>query len=390
MGPAPLSRYVARHLGAALRVLLVSRVFWPNIGGIEKHVQWLAEALIRRGHQCDVLTMNRSWADGSSYPPFDRLGEIGVYRVPFVGSTRYPIAPRVARFAARYDVVHVHAVDFLADWLVTTRRWHGRPVVLSSHGGFFHTAFLKHAKKLWFHTATRLLVHSVDALITTSEQDSALFRKLTSRLHPVRQAVDTRAFAALPSAPVPGRWVTVGRVDVHKGIAALIKVLARVKNEDGRDFLLTVVGPEVVDGLIPSLEAERDRLGLGAQVTFTRKVPFEALLEQVRTAELGIFPSEYESFGISVVEVMAAGVVPVLNDIHAFRCFTHERKSGFVVPFSDVEAAAATLRRARDLGDARAKMVAAAREVAATYDWDVVVAEIEAIYQEVIRRRRAG
>ena len=84
-----------------LRILLVARVFWPNIGGIERHVQWLAEHLVRRGHTCDVVTLNRSFEDGSAYPPYDHLDVPGtpgvhVWRVPFAGSTRYPIAPRAA------------------------------------------------------------------------------------------------------------------------------------------------------------------------------------------------------------------------------------------------------------------------------------------------------
>ncbi|MFN7142717.1 MAG: glycosyltransferase family 4 protein, partial [Myxococcota bacterium] len=301
-----------------LRVLLVARVFWPNIGGIERHVQWLAEQLVRRGHIADVVTLNRSFEDGSAYPPYDRLNGVNIWRVPFVGSTRYPIAPRVARFVSRYDVVHVHAVDFLADWLVATKRWHGRPVVLSTHGGFFHTDFAPTAKKLWFHTMTRTMLKHVDRLIYTSDQDEELFRAVTDKGVILRNGVDLAPWEPL-GHPVEGRWVTVGRVDTHKGLSNLVKTLAAVRDRDSRPFRAEVLGPEVVPGLVAGLERERDQLGLGDRLVFRGKVTQEELAAAVDTADLGLFPSEYESFGISVVETMGAGVVPVLNDIRAFR-----------------------------------------------------------------------
>ena len=198
-----------------LRVLQVTRVYWPNIGGIERHVQWLAENLVRRGHTCDVVTLNRSFEDGSSYRPYDLNNGVNVWRVPFVGSTRYPIAPRVLRFIERYDVVHVHAVDFLADWVVATKRWHRRPVVLSTHGGFFHTDFAPNLKKAWFNTATRAMLGGVDQLLYTSDQDEELFRKITDKGRILRNAVDLAPWEGL-GHPEADRWVTVGRVDVHK------------------------------------------------------------------------------------------------------------------------------------------------------------------------------
>ncbi len=372
-----------------LRVLLVTRVFWPNIGGIERHVQWLAEHLVRRGHTCDVVTLDRSFEDGSAYPPYDRLdvaghGVVNVWRVPFVGSTRYPIAARVARFASRYDVVHVHAIDFLADWMVATKRWHRRPVVLSTHGGFFHTDFAPRAKKLWFHTMTRAMLQGVDRLIYTSDQDEELFRAITGKGVILRNGVDLAPWEPL-GHPVEGRWVTVGRVDTHKGLSNLVKALAAVRDRDPRPFRAEVLGPEVVPGLVAGLERERDALGLGERLIFRGKVSQAELAAAVDTADLGLFPSEYESFGISVVEAMGAGVVPVLNDIRAFRYFIDEGRNGFITNYADPSAAAASILKARDLGARRAEVGAAARAKARTYAWEHVVGEVEAVYRSAIR-----
>ncbi len=373
-----------------MKILQISRVFWPNIGGIEKHVQWLAEALVRRGHQVDVVTLNRSFADNSSYPAYSCLevpestGKIHVYRVPFWGSTRYPIAPRIRRFIPRYDLVHVHGIDFAADWVAATRSWHQRPIVLSSHGGFFHTNFAAGLKPLWFHTATRTMLRHVDQLLCTSEADFETFSKVTERGRLLTQAVDLRPWRSLPRQPKEGHWVNIGRVDVHKGIADLLRTLALVRDKDPRPFSMEIIGPEVVPGLVAELTAQRDALKLGDRVHFRGKLPFSELQAAVTGAELGLFPAEYESFGISVVETMAAGLVPVLNDIRAFRSFVEEGVNGFIADYKKPEQAAMAILKARDHATT---LSAAAARTAAHYDWDRVVVEVEAVYQSLLGAR---
>ncbi len=368
-----------------MRVLLVARVFWPNIGGIERHVQWLAEALVARGHTADVVTLNRAFEDGRPLPASETLNGVGITRVPFRGSTRYPVAPSVLKHVAAYDVVHVHAVDFLADWLVATRPIHRKPIVLSTHGGFFHTGYARRRKRAWFETMTRLLVNSVDALVYTSDQDRDLFSPLTDRGVMIRNAVDLAPWQAIERAPEPGQFVTLGRVDVHKGIASLLRTLAALRDRDPRPFHAQVIGPEVVEGLLRTLSEERDALKLSDRVTFAGKVAAEAMYEAVRTADLGLWPAEYESFGISVVETMAAGLVPVLQDNRAFRYFV-EGPTGVLTDYSDPARAAGDIQRARDLTD-RGAWQTAARTKAAQYGWDSVIGEIEALYSRVIAAR---
>lgn len=373
-----------------MRILLVSRVFWPNIGGIERHVQWLAEALRARGHVANVVTLDRAFEDGRTLPLRGEIGGIEITRVPFRGSTRYPIAPGVLRHVRGYDVVHVHAVDFLADWLVATRPVHGRPVVLSTHGGFFHTAYAQKAKQAWFHTMTRGLVRAVDELIYTSDQDQELFAKLTRRGRIIRNAVDIAPWAALKRQPVAGQSVTMGRIDVHKGLSRLLRTLAAARDRDARPFRHRVLGPCVVDGLLPALIAERDALGLRDHVQFEGMVPIETMYLAVQSAELGLWPAEYESFGISVVESMGAGLPPLMQDNRAFRYFV-EGKSGSLTNFGDADRAAADLLRLRDRSDA-AEASVASRTKAGQYGWASVIEQIEEVYRRVLvaRPHRGG
>jgi alpha-1,3-mannosyltransferase len=352
---------------------------------MEKIAQGLAENLVQRGHQCDVVTLDRSFEDGRQYPPYDKQNGVNIFRVPFKGSTRYPIAPRVARFASRYDLVHVHGVDFLLDWMVFNKRKHKKPIVLSTHGGFFHTDFAQGLKRLWFHTMTRNTLRSVDRVLASSEHDLALFKKVSNRCELARNAVDLSVYKHLKNKPIAGQWVCVGRVDVHKGIFNLLESLAALKRRDSRPFTMHIIGPVVVDGLLKDLTQRRNELGLEEEVQFEGRIEFQALHDRIQGAELALFPSEYEAFGISVVEAMGAGVLPVLNDIEPFRHFVRDGDNGFLADFSNPELAAAVLSKARDCSKAaRKRICTAAKQKALDYDWESTVSRFEFLYRDVL------
>jgi glycosyltransferase involved in cell wall biosynthesis len=89
------------------------------------------------------------------------------------------------------------------------------------------------------------------------------------------------------------------------------------------------------------------------------------------------------------VEAMGAGVIPVLNDIGAFRHFVTDGEEGFIADFSDKVAAAKCIKRARDLSKAaRGRMVKATRARSTEYGWDASVCRFEELYNDVIRQWR--
>jgi len=376
--------------GRKLKVLQVSRVYWPNLGGIEKIAQGLAENLVKRGHDCDVVTLNRAFEDGRDLDSYSKLNGVNIYRVPYMGSNRYPIAPSVHRFIGRYDIVHVHAVDFMADWLVATQRIHKTPIVLSTHGGFFHTDYMIKVKKLWFKTITRFTTSKVQRVLASSEHDYDLFAEITDNVELARNAVELSEYSKLKPSPVSGNFITVGRVDVHKGIIDLLQTLAELKKIDDRPFRMRIIGPVVADGLESEIEQNIEKLGLKNEVTLEGRLEYDDLFKAVQDSELGLFPSHYEAFGISVVEAMGAGVVPILNDIGAFRHFVTNGKNGFITDFTDNVAAAECIKKARGLSKSKRKpIVKAARERSMEYGWDASVARFEQLYRDVIDEWRS-
>src|SRR5207248_6864212 len=97
---------------------------------------------------------------------------------PFIGSPRYPLALSAIKFIGDADIVHVHAIDFFFDYLAWTKPLHGRKLVVSTHGGFFHTGYAARAKQLYFNTITRLSLTWYDAVVAVSTPDYERFGRL--------------------------------------------------------------------------------------------------------------------------------------------------------------------------------------------------------------------
>jgi alpha-1,3-mannosyltransferase len=316
------------------------------------------------------------------------LGGLRVARIPFVGGRRYFLAPDVMRFAAGRAVIHIHAIDFFVDFLAATRWRHRTPLVVTTHGGFFHTEWAAAAKRVYFHTITRLALTQAARVICNSAQDDRIFAPIVPAAKRVRIPNGVHdSFFAIRKAPACGLLVMVGRIAEHKGIEKVIRLLPEICRavDDAR---LVIVGPDW-DGRRARLEALAASLGVARRVSFTGPVPADVLCDYLVRAHLVLAASAYEGFGIAVVEAMASSSVVVANDIDAHRELIRPGVDGVLVDFGDrheaCEAIVSALRRPasqlREMGEA-------ARASASRFRWDAVAEQVEAVYRQSVSGAR--
>ncbi|MDO8669963.1 MAG: glycosyltransferase family 4 protein [Dehalococcoidia bacterium] len=369
-----------------MRILHVIRQFYPCVGGIEKYALDLCRHLIARGHVCDVVTLNRNFADKSLLPPRDSYEGIDIFRVPYAGPNRYKLAPGVLRFTGNYDLIHVHAIDFFVDYLALTRFFHRKPVVVSTHGGFFHSKWAVVLKWAFFYTITMMTMRAAARIICDSYSDYALFRPIAQRKAIViENGVDYGSFSTVAKRIQRGLLLSIGRTDANKRPDNLIRALAGVAR-DVPEAQLVFIGPDWL-GIWPELKALAIQLSLQDRVVFAGFCQEEEMLDYLARAHFFVSASQYEGFGIAAVEAMSTGTVPVLNDIDSFRTFVNHGVNGFIADFSRPELAAATLRQALSLDDAALlDMGEKARQKAANYAWPNVVGKIEKVYEEALGR----
>lgn len=351
------------------------RISWPHTGGMEAVVGGLSAALVARGHDIEVLTLDRAITDGSSLPAGEVEG-VRYRRLRRIGPRRYPFALGLNRALAGFDIAHVHGIDGLADTAVTGR--HGARVGISTHGGYFHTRRNRWIKELALRTVTRRTLQRAHAVWYTSESDRSALAAAGVTGDVVHNGVDVARFSDVKRDPEPGRWLVFGRVDVHKGIDRLIDAIALLDRG-----VLEVVGPESAPGLVRNLRRRARDAGVGDRVRFHGSVEEKDLRELIGACELALFPSRYEGFGLTTVELMAAGMPVVASRIEAFENLVRHGEDGWLVDFGDAGATAGLLR---DLVGGKHDGIASAGAAAGrAYGWERQVVNWESAYEALLR-----
>ena len=357
-----------------MRIAQVCRIGWPHTGGMEAVVGGLSAALVTRGHEVEVFTLDRSVVDGRPLSEGCTEG-VRYRRLPRVGPRRYPFARGLNRALKGFDLAHIHGLDGLADMAVLGR--HGARVGISTHGGYFHSKRHRWLKEVTLRTVTRRTLSRADAVWYTSASDRTALAAAGVFGPVVHNGIDLQRFEGIERKPELGRWLVYGRVDEHKGLERLIDVLAQV--EKG---VVEVVGPEAAPGLIGRLRRRAREVGVGERIRFHGAVSDNRLRHWIGSCEFALFPSHFEGFGLTTVELMAAGMPVVASRIPAFEDLVSDGKTGWLVDFGDPQAAA---RRLRGLGgEDHTAIQEAARVRGRSFSWDHQVARWERAYAEIL------
>jgi len=359
-----------------MKVVHVVRQFHPSVGGMEEVVLNVA-----RHHQAasndvvEVVTLDRIFAQPElRLEPSAQHGGLPIRRLRWHGSSRYPLTPGVLKAIADADVVHVHGIDFFYDYLAVTAAVHRKPMIVSTHGGFFHTAYASRLKRLWFNTLTRSSALAYKRVVATSENDGDLFSQVVSpqRLRVIENGVDVTKFAGRGSAANGRTLIYFGRWSVNKGLLETLDLFAALRRRS-EAWKLIVAGREY-DLTRTDLEREIAARDLQGQVDIV-VAPSEAELAQLLgRAQYFVCLSRHEGFGIAPVEAMSAGLVPVLSNIPPFVRLHKGSGLGVIVDPKKAEAAAdATQAQAEVSDEAYAARRQAAMVYVQRYDWKHVV-----------------
>jgi phosphatidylinositol alpha-mannosyltransferase len=367
-----------------VRVALACPYDWDAPGGVQVHIRQLAMELHQRGHEAIVLAP----ATSAAQPSWVRI--VGrPLRVRYQGTVA-PIcfsrssAGRVGRALAwfRPDVVHVHEPLSPSTSMLATLRAPA-PVVATFHAHAERSALLTLAapalRPVWRRLAVRLAVSRAAARFVGARFEGEI------RIVPNGCDVD-RFSAAQPVRGLPPgrRMLWVGRLDPQKGfrvavaafrdLAATHADLSFVVAGDGRDR-------DAVDALPPPVRHRVVMLGA---------VPHERLPGYHAASDVFVSPAlGQESFGIVLVEAMAAGVPVVASDIEGYREVVRSGVDGLLVPPGRAGELAEGVRRVLADPGLAARLRDAGRGRADRFRWDRVVIDVEAAYREAMGRSGA-
>jgi alpha-1,3-mannosyltransferase len=364
-----------------MRVLQVCHHFHPCIGGVEKYVEGLCRHLSRLGHQSDVVCLDTCAYSEEKLPDRQEYGGIKIYRIPYTNLRIYKVALGLWKFIKGYDVIHIHGLGFFSDFMALTKFIHRKPLVLSGHGGIFHTKSYSLLKKTYFYLWSRAVLKAYTVLVH-SKNDEDLFSKITECVY-IPYSTELRDFLKVERRVEKNTLLYIGRISRNKRIDNLIKMVSFLKKKIPY-VKLYVVGSdwEGIKGELKDMVKEK---GLWENVIFTGESEMRELLRYLAKAEIFVSASEYEAFGISVVEAMAAGVPVVVNDIDSFRNIVENGKNGFILDYSNPEEASNHIYRImnKDLGQISER----AKKTAEEYGWEKTIRRIEEAYIRILEEK---
>ncbi len=372
-----------------MKIGLVCPYVYPGTGGVAQHVQFLYENLRLRGHDVRIITASH----GTQRASEGDIIRVGVgFSMPTNGSVgTLTFSPRyigqVREMLAReqFDLLHFHEpfIPFLSLFLLREST-SVNVATFHAYAGF-SPSYEFGSRVLGGHAAR---LHGRVAV-------SAAARHFIDRFFPgdykvIPNGVDVGRFSgAVPLA----RWndgtpnlLFVGRHEPRKGLLHLLKA-QRILRRTGYGTRLLVVGTGPQER-----EARRYVATRGLQgVEFLGRVTDAEKAQLYRTAQVFVSPATGgESFGIVLLEAMAAGAPIVCSDIHGYKGVVRRGREGLLVPPREPKAMAVAIARLLDDEALRERMGAAGRARAEDFSWPSVTAKVESYYGFVIRRLAAS
>ncbi len=293
---------------------------------------------------------------------------------------------RLRRGGFAPDVLHAHTLE-AAIAAVVLGRLHRIPVVVSEHWSGFPLGTLTP----WQRVLARGVFEAADAVCPVSQSLRRAIEPYApgARMQVVGNVVDTSLFAppadGRPAPDGPVRLLAVALLSDKKGLAVLLDALARRAAAGRSPVALDIVG----DGPERSaLDARARELGLDGTVRFHGLESRNAVARRMAESDLFVLPSYVETFGVALVEALAAGLPVVATDVGVAGEVIDER-AGVVVPAGDAEALAAGIDRAveglADLDPSRSAALVRER-----YGPDAVADAWDRVYAAVTGGRHGG
>ena len=374
-----------------MRVVMVSKHYFPFLGGLESRVKWLAEWLVHAGDQVTVVTAAEEGVRGS-----ECLEGVTVNRHPPAFSLLNAlVCPGVLRDLLKldYDVADVNLPDPVnAVFTLIACTLRRRPYVVTYHADIHKTGFAGRLFTFFYSPLQQLVLTFAHAILVTSPDYAHSSAPLKPHLGKTVVApsfvnadrftpnVDgTRMRAEL--GVTAGKMVLfVGRLVPYKGLDVLLDAFRRVASDVDATLVIAGEGP-----LESRLKAQAQTLGVANRVVFAGRVPDERLPELYAACDVFVLPSvtRQEAFGLVLVEALACGKPAVTTNFSGMPYVVGD--AGLKVPPGSVGQLHPALVKLLVDGEAATKMGAAGRQrVLELFEQNRVAEKVAGVYRRAV------
>lgn len=397
-----------------MKVLLVSGVYPPKIGGPSAQTEQIAQGLIARGIEVKVVTYGMA-----------RFSKV-IDRVPVTfidGSPRHGLGNKIFRNAQifgdllriikdfRPTVLHMQTVSFnLSIIAAIAAKLSGIPTIIkfssdlvwdrinrdklvgassSNKGNPF-----QRISNFTLELIQRFLLLNYDCVWATTpvykERLTDKFFVRDRKILLLPNFIDLQRFETVAEIRQNSQLkqnselknivlLTVSRLIPAKGIEICLEAISHLEN---LPITLRIVGNGTPD-YESSLQELAQRLGVNQRVEFIGAVPPSQIAEEYRTADIFVLPSYFEAFGIVLVEAMAAGIPIVATNVGGIPTVVEDGVSAKLVSSGDALSLATAIRSLVTSEEKLQHMAIAARERSKEFDLNLVLDKLVTTYQSL-------
>jgi len=379
-----------------MRILLAAQRFPPAIGGVDRHVQALAERLPAEGVEPVVVTTDlrtpRPWRrfTSSELPP---TTPFRVFRhrpfslLPLPNDLGIVSPGMLLRLGKEPGaLIHAHGFAQFPTWAgalaAALRRL---PLVVTPHSD--------PGRPRWGRAMFDALVKEgtlapARRVIAETEMERRFLIRIgvpPERLRVIPGGIDLAACPPpIPRERAPAeplRVLFVGRVDFdQKGVDVLLEAAGRLAHRS--DLEWRIVGEIWVPP--EALLARRSRLPSTVRLTITGRRSEPELDAEYRSADLLVVPSRFEPFGLVLLEGMARGLPIIASRVGGMPELVGDSGAALWVPPGDPGALAEAIERLADDPTLRRRLAAAGRPRVEAFDWARQIPQVVAVYREAL------
>lgn len=386
-----------------MKILMLTWEYPPRVvGGIARVVHDLSQRMIKDGHEVTVVT----YRDGNT-PYYENDKGVEVYRVDnymihpnnfidWIMQLNFNMIAKATELISKekFDVIHAH------DWLVsysakTLKHAFNIPVVATIHAtesgrnsGIHDETqrYINDSEWMLTYEATEVIVNSNYMKSEIQRLFGLPFEKINvipnginlNNFTGIERDYDFRRQYAMDNEKI---ILYVGRLVYEKGIQNLIGAMPKILN-NYNDSKLVICGK---GGMIDELRQEVHNLGIDNKVYFAGYCDSKKVQKMYKCADVAVFPSTYEPFGIVALEAMLAGVPTVVSDVGGLNEIVEHGVTGmksYAGNSNSIADSILALLFDQKLCDTVSKN--AVKKVKELYNWNKIAQDTHYVYEQAI------
>jgi glycosyltransferase involved in cell wall biosynthesis len=372
-----------------LKVIHTPVRFYPEIGGVENHVLYLAKELVKKDISVEVICAGNT----DLKPEAHGIKISRLHSLFKITNTDITLTLPFILFKSDFDIIHTHMpTPWTADWSVLIARLKRKKSIITIHNDMQKSGFLaKLLTDFYLHTVFLLTLHLVNKIILVNPdwKDSfpytkQLLERFEKKIVVIPNGVDTDLFK--PQTKKEKSTIlfvsVLDKYHLFKGFDYLLKAMPAIRKSVPR-VKLQVIG----EGELKKIYQETVRtMGFTKQISFLGAKSQNELPYYFGKASTFVLPSIHtEGYGIVLLEALSTKTPVVTTEITGLSTDIRKYKAGKVIkPGNEKELSNALIKTLTSTADRKKAGERGRKLVELKYSWVKIATDMKELYEEVL------